>query len=215
MYGDEEKPTFRPDDIINRAEGALVLTRIFEIDTSSVSVRGDEFSDLDETYYKAQQAIVKAAQLGLIAGYEDGSYRPLQKMTRAEFMSIISRFVEYKSTQEGIKGMDIKEIQKDSKLYKKAGHWADKYILLLARLNMAPEDIDTMDSLNRKITRAEVAQLCNMYLLRAPVKDDGRIELPFEDVDSSHKLFGDIVEATRPTHNDFRLTEKAYEIWNH
>ncbi|MBR6253305.1 MAG: S-layer homology domain-containing protein [Clostridia bacterium] len=215
MYGDEEKPTFRPDDIINRAEGALVLTRIFEINTSNVAIVGDEFTDIGDTYLKAQQAIVKASQLGLIAGYEDGSYRPLQKMTRAEFMSIISRFVEYKSTQEGIKGMDIKEIQKDSKLYKKAGHWADKYILLLARLNMAPEDIDTMESLNRKITRAEVAQLCNMYLLRAPVKDDGTIVLPFNDVDSSHKLWGDIIEATRQSHNDFRLTEDAYEIWNH
>ena len=66
---------------------------------------------------------------------------------------------------------------------------------------------------NDIITRAEVAQLCNFYLFRAPVLDDGTIKLPFEDVSRNTYLFGDIVEATRPTHDSAWLDEDAHEIW--
>ena len=39
-----------------------------------------------------------------------------------------------------------------------------------------------MLKVNEEIKRNEVAQLCNYYLFRAPVYDDGTIKLPFRDV---------------------------------
>jgi len=214
MLGDAEKPTFRPDDGISRAEGALVLTRIFEMDYLNTTVRGDEFSDLNTTYSDAQKAIVKATKLGLISGYSDGTYRPNGKMTRAEFMTILAKYVEYNAQQERIKGIQIKEVE-DSELYKKAKHWSAKYVVFLNRLNLGQDGVGLTDSeMDTYIERCEVAELCNKYLFRSPVYDDGKNDLPFTDVPRSHRLYGHIVEATRPSHNDFRLTEDSYEIWD-
>ena len=48
-------------------------------------------------------------------------------------------------------------------------HWAAGYATLLCRLNMTPvSEKNTNLRLDEPITRAEVAQLVNFYLLRAP-----------------------------------------------
>ena len=93
---------------------------------------------------------------------------------------------------------------------------ANKYVTLLNRLNLTPISEENPDlDIEGKITRAEVAQLCNLYLMRAPVYDDGKIELPFEDVDKDTELWGDIVEATRPSHESYDLTEDVFEGWDY
>lgn len=212
MYGDEEKPTFRPDDTITRAEGALVLTRIFGLKTSSTKIT-TKFSDIDETYYEAQKAITVASEYGIINGYEDGKYRPNDKMTRAEFMKIIASYIEYLGEEESIKGLEVKD-GKTIKVYKNAlnrNHWAIPYVTLLTRLNMTPASNGERDlRLEDEITRAEVAQLVNFYLFRAPAKVTASTKIPFIDVSKKHDLFADIIEATRDVHT-FVITEDGKE----
>ena len=65
--------------------------------------------------------------------------------------------------------------------------------------------------LDDPITRAEVAQLVNFYLLRAPAKVTASTKTQFPDVNRSHKLFADIVEATRESHN-YSITEEGKEV---
>ena len=215
MWGDEDTPTFRPTDYISRAEGAMVLLRIFDIDYQPTVVKGDEFPDLGETYEQAQKAIVKATELGLINGYEDGTYRPNRSMTRGEFMKLIAVYVVYKAEEDGIEGIDLDDTKTVTK-YAAQNNWANKYVTLLNRLNLTPISEENPDlDIEEKITRAEVAQLCNLYLMRAPVYDDGKIELPFEDVDKDTELWGDIVEATRPSHEGYDLTEDVFEVWDY
>ena len=60
------------------------------------------------------------------------------------------------------------------------------------------------------ITRAEVAQLCNFYQFRAPVRVTSSTKTSFSDVSRNHKLYGDIVEATRATH-DVYVDEEGRE----
>ena len=64
--------------------------------------------------------------------------------------------------------------------------------------------------LEKDITRAEVAQLCNFYLFRAPAKVNSNTKIDFTDVSRSHKLFADIIEATRDEH-EFTVTEDGRE----
>ena len=221
MLGDANASTFRPDDTITRAEGALVLARIFGIDFSGTIVRGDEFYDLDETYREAQKAIVAASRMGIISGYPDGSYRPNNKMTNAEFMKIIASYIEYNSSEDDIDGLEVKETDASLKLYKNpvnvyvmgnqtiASHWAINYVTFLARLNMTPVSESNRNlELDSEISRAKVAQLVNFYLLRAPA-ENGRTS--FTDVPRNHRLYGDILEATRPVHTFF-LTEEGTEV---
>ena len=212
MWGDEDKPTFRPEDGISRAEGAMVLLRIFEEDYSEVEVKGDEYTDIMNIYAEARRAIVKASELGVVNGYEDGSFRPKDKMKKKEFMTIIARYIEVVGKRNGIKGLNA-ENAKNVMIYSATKDWSNPYVTLLARLNMAPIKTEIDMEVNNVIKRSEVAQLCNYYLFRGPVKDDGKIQLPFEDVSSSTNHFGDIVEATRPTHDSAWMDERVNEIY--
>ena len=209
MFGDREKPTFRPDDGISRAEGALVLMRIFNVNYQNAKIT-NKYSDIDQTYDIAQRAISKATELGVIKGYTDGTYRPNEKMTRAEFMKIIASYVEVLGEDEN--GLEVKD-EEAIWLYKNSSnknHWAVPYVTLLSRLNMTSVRKDKNLRLDDTITRAEVAQLCNFYLFRAPVKVTSNTKTDFSDVTRSHKLFADIVEATRDTH-DVLVDEEGRE----
>ncbi len=219
MFGDENANTFRPDDSISRAEGALVLARIYGLNYKSTKVT-DVFSDLDATYVEAQKAIIAATKAGLISGYTDGTFRPNEKMTRAEFMKILACMVEKQAAEDEIEGLEVKDLENSIKVYddstryyivdgkKIYSHWALEEVTLLARLNMTPlsEENDEIE-LDEEITRAEVAQLVNFYLLRAPANVTSKTKSGFDDVTKKHDLFADIIEATRDAHT-FSMEEE-------
>ena len=212
MFGDEDADTFRPDDSISRAEGALVLARIYGLNYKSTKVT-NVFSDLDQTYVEAQKAIIASTKAGLISGYTDGTFRPNEKMTRAEFMKILACMIEKQANEDEIEGLEVKDLENTIKVYadstryyivdgkKIYSHWALEEVSLLARLNMTPlsEENDEIE-LDEEITRAEVAQLVNFYLLRAPANVTSKTKSGFDDVNKRHELFADIIEATREAH---------------
>lgn len=70
---------------ITRAEFAAVCARF---DSGSAP---DTNSFTDTTGHWAQEEIQRAASLGWILGYEDGTFRPDQPITRAEAMTMINR----------------------------------------------------------------------------------------------------------------------------
>jgi len=220
MIGDLGTQYFRADDTITRAEGALVLTRIFGISTAYDTNQYD-FPDLNETYLSARRAIRAARAYGLIEGFPDGNYYPNRTMTRGEFITIIARQIE---ENEG-DGFEVKDSDDLIKVYKDKtkvyymndkeeynAHWANGYATLLCRLNMAPvsEKVTNL-RLDEPITRAEVAQLVNFYLLRAPAKVTKSTKIRFPDLSRSHKLIGDIIEATRESHT-WSLNEEGEEV---
>lgn len=95
MTGDIEG-TFRPDDYITRAEVAVIAVRLsgYIAKALGVNVKPSE-SDIklidvyaDDWFYEAVYAAVK---YGLITGDTEGTFRPLDNITRAEFASIIVR----------------------------------------------------------------------------------------------------------------------------
>lgn len=228
MYGDANADTFRPDYIITRAEGALVLARIFGLDYENVKTITTKYTDIGTTYLEAQKAITAASQAGLINGYleSDGTYtyRPNSKMTKAEFMKILACMIQEEAEENDIDGLQIKELDQLVKVYDDSTryymvdgkrvytHWAIEEITLLARLNMLPLTEDEPEfELDEKITRAEVAQLINFYLLRAPAEVTSKTKTGFSDVSRKHDLAGDIIEATRDTHT-FSITPEATEV---
>ena len=230
MYGDADSDTFRPDNIITRAEGALVLARIFGLDYTTIREKDitTKYTDISNTYFEAQQAITAASKAGLINGYleADGTYtyRPNNRMTKAEFMKILACMIQENAKADKIDGLEIKDMESLVKVYDDATryyivdgkrvytHWALEEITLLARLNMLPLTEKEPDfELDEKITRAEVAQLINFYLLRAPAEVTNRTKTGFSDVTRRHDLVGDIIEATRSAHT-FSITKDATEV---
>ena len=80
--------TFKPNGNITRAEFATMAVRFF-----SASYEGESlFPDIDQHW--AKDYINTAAYEGLINGYEDGTFRPNQPITRAEAMAIVNRVLD-------------------------------------------------------------------------------------------------------------------------
>lgn len=85
-----EDGTFRPEADITRGEFVTIAARFLDaiIDESYKT-----FNDIDGHW--AEAAIHSVADQEWIGGYEDGSFRPDELITRAEAMAIINRMLVY------------------------------------------------------------------------------------------------------------------------
>lgn len=66
----------------------VVLLAVVMMFAFSASAYAAVFSDMDEQSVTVQDAVAKAVALGIIDGYEDGTFGPGQTITRAEFAKI-------------------------------------------------------------------------------------------------------------------------------
>ena len=79
--------TFRPNSGITRAEFAKIAVSFFEYEGIEAE---NVFTDVAHgSWY--EDFVAAAAEIGLIEGYEDGSFRPESGITRAEACTIINR----------------------------------------------------------------------------------------------------------------------------
>lgn len=78
---------FKPNAPITRAEFAAIAARFSSREYSGA----DMFSDISGHW--AREDINRAADIGWITGYEDGTFRPDQYITRAEAMTLINRLL--------------------------------------------------------------------------------------------------------------------------
>lgn len=76
--------TFRPDNNITRAELAVIAVRFF----NAPETDADAFSDISGHW--ARSYINAAAQLGIVGGYKDGTFRPSNNITRAETVQMVN-----------------------------------------------------------------------------------------------------------------------------
>lgn len=80
--------TFRPNGNINRAEFAKVV--LLALNKEPTSARGNVFSDVPKNAWYAPY-VETAAELGIIEGYPDGSFRPAENINRAELFTMLAR----------------------------------------------------------------------------------------------------------------------------
>lgn len=77
--------TFRPNASVTRAEFVTMLVNL-----TGVSGASSSFSDVSATHW-ARNAVFAAASQGWVNGYEDGTFRPNNKITRAEAVVVMNR----------------------------------------------------------------------------------------------------------------------------
>ena len=91
IQGDHEG-RFMPDKFITRAELAAVAARFARL----MKLNGHDltagFNDI--VGHWAEEDIVYVASVGWYVGYKDGSFKPDQYITRAEFMAIVNRMLK-------------------------------------------------------------------------------------------------------------------------
>ena len=82
--------TFAPDEKVSRQDLCVILYRAMKNKLSG----NKEFTDSSEIASYAKEAIGCFAGLGIVNGFEDGSFRPNDGCTRAQCAKIIYMFIQ-------------------------------------------------------------------------------------------------------------------------
>ncbi|MNP10535.1 Endo-1,4-beta-xylanase A precursor [compost metagenome] len=88
--------SFLPDEALTRAE--FVSQIIGAMKPEGPAATGTPFSDQALIDAKAAPAVARAVQMGLISGYEDGSFRPGQGVSRAEMAVVLAKALNIELT---------------------------------------------------------------------------------------------------------------------
>lgn len=72
--------TFAPDAPITRAQYAAIIAQTFKLPARN---QGVKFTDVNPSFWAAS-AIAKAAEIGFISGFPDGTFRPGQNLTKVQ-----------------------------------------------------------------------------------------------------------------------------------
>ena len=127
--------TFRPEDSITRAEFVKVVNRAFNIPVNNKQPRGVLFKDLEANMWYNKE-IAAAVEAGYIEGYEDGTFRPNQPISRQEAAKIIANLHANKGKADKdkkpveIDGQDTKTDFKDDA---DIAIWADESVDYLSK----------------------------------------------------------------------------------
>ncbi len=131
--------TFGPMDNVTRSEFAAMLLRMLGMDQTTPPAE-KPFSDVDLEFWAAGTINV-AKTLGIITGYEDGTFRPLNNVSYEEALTMIIRAIGYENYSAPPKEDDP---------------WYQSYYTSAQRLKITE---NAVGSLGTPATRSCIAQL--------------------------------------------------------
>ena len=175
-----------PNADITRAEVAAILYRLLTPEAKSAyGTNINRFKDVpaDAWYITAVSTLTN---LGVITGYQDGTFGPQRSITRAELATILARFCDANGSAAALdRFTDI------------SGSWARKYINQAAAAGLVYGYTDGTFRPDQNITRAETIVIVNRILGRSASADtvvNGY--KTFSDVAAGAWYYWDIVEAS-------------------
>ena len=88
--------TFKPESLVTRAEFATMIVRMLGLESAADSLKGQpvDFSDVDPSHW-AVGYINVAYMMGIVQGYEDGTFRPAGNITYAEAIKMVLAAMGY------------------------------------------------------------------------------------------------------------------------
>lgn len=201
---DQAKKPVRPEGKITRAEVATIYFRMLTDESrTKFWSQNSGYSDVKAGDW-FNNAVSTLSKAGIIAGYEDGSFRPNGYITRAEFATIAARFFDV--TYNG------KDLFPDI-----SGHWARDYINQAANKGFVNGYEDGTFKPDRNITRAEAVTLVNRTLDRHPDKNHFTKDMLVwpDNMDQTKWYYADMQEATNS--HTYQMKENSdktkYENW--
>jgi len=186
--------TVQPRSNISRAEVSTIFFRLISDEyRAEIWEQANPFSDVAlERWYN--NAISTMANAEFLQGYPDGTFRPRRAITRAEFATIVSRF------------MNI-EYEGENRFSDVGGHWAVDAINTVAYVGWVTGYPDGTFRPNNRITRAEAATIVNRIFLRNPETPDdllpGMITWP-DNANPDRWYFTHIQEATNSHRHEMK-----------
>ena len=107
---------FKPSENLTRAEFAALISRFAGLEDSGGK---NPFPDLDKSHW-AYGDILRLNASGLTQGYEDGTYRPENRITRAEVMTVVNKILGRNPLDEYVKSLSFNpfnDLKKDKWYY--------------------------------------------------------------------------------------------------
>lgn len=174
--------TFLPDKTVTRAEFSKMINSAVKI-TSTGSAKG-EFTDVVTKDWFFNE-VKRAENAGYITGYEDGSFRPNNSVTRQEAAVILSRIVLPVAERKEISSFtDGKTIDT----------WAQDAVSMIAAKGYIKGDENGKFLPKNALTRSQAAKLiCEFVKNENIVNNDKNTEASNNEIVFSETLFTDNV----------------------
>ena len=194
----------KPNNQITRAEVATIFYRLLEDEVrDEYDTTVNDFSDVSaDSWYN--QTVSTLASMGIVKGYEDGSFRPNAPITRAEFGAIATRFfAETGATYEPGTFTDVT-----------GDEWYANAIQDAVNLGLIGGYPDGTVRPNNNITRAEACAIVNRTLGRVPDADHllpEDVMKVWPDNNPTDWFYADMQEATNG-HEYAWIEEDGHEI---
>lgn len=178
--------TFKPSKEVTRAEAVRMFVSLVNNGKELPKNPTTKFKDANNKWYSDE--INFAVSKGFISGYSDGTFKPNQGITRAEFAQMIAVFVK-----DGYPGSsNFKDVK---------GHWASNAIDQLYGNKTIKGFPDGTFKPDQKLTRAEAVTVLNSVFGRntkatsfANVNTSSLRK--FSDVPMSHWAYYEIIDAS-------------------
>lgn len=178
--------TFKPGKEVTRAEAVRMFVSLVNNGKELPKNPTTKFKDANNKWYSDE--INFAVSKGFISGYSDGTFKPNQGITRAEFAQMIAVFVK-----DGYPGSsNFKDVK---------GHWASNAIDQLYGNKTIKGFPDGTFKPDQKLTRAEAVTVLNSVFGRntkatsfANVNTSSLRK--FSDVPMSHWAYYEIIDAS-------------------
>ena len=200
-----EDGSVRPTANITRAEVATIFFRLLTDEARAEFWSSEnDFTDVaSDAWYN--NAVSTLSGMGILGGYEDGSFRPNASITRAEFVAIATRFFEYSARYEG----GFTDVS--------YGDWYADCVQASADMGLVNGYEDGSFRPNASITRAEACAIVNRVLHRIPHEDhllSESVMNVWPDNPKSAWYYADMQEATNSHDYDWtRESGSVVEDW--
>ena len=198
-YGNND---VRPQNNITRAEVATIFFRLLTDETREANMtKSNSYNDVKDGDWFCC-AVSTLSKMGIIKGYEDGSFKPNDPISRAEFAAIAARF-------------DPDGDKTPATFFDVSSHWAKDEISIAANHGWIKGYEDGSFKPDQKITRAETMTLVNRVLNRLPeTKDDLHKDMKtwVDNMDETAWYYLAVQEATN-SHYFKNKTSTKFEQW--
>ena len=191
-----------PQKNITRAEVATIFFRLLTDETREANMtKSNSYNDMkDGAWYIC--AVSTLSKMGIIKGYEDGSFKPDASISRAEFAAIAARF-------------DPDGDKTPATFSDVSSHWAKDEISIAANHGWIKGYEDGSFKPDQKITRAETMTLVNRVLKRLPeTKDDLHKDMKtWPDNQNESAWFYLAVQEATNSHYQKLKKDGTHETW--
>ena len=186
-----------PERYLTRAETIMIFFRLIEGTEKNISVQSS-FSDVKPDAWYAQ-AVAYLENNNILKGYPDNTYRPEQYITRAELITVMTKFGGLHNGTNIFNDLT-------------PAHWAFTEIISAASKKWIEGYPDGSFGADNYISRAEAVTSINRMLNRKIELFDLPKDLPqYTDLPSSHWAYCALMEATFV--HEYERKTNDYERW--